>query len=437
LRVVLSYFILLTLTEEESLHMLPITENENENFELLSDEISDIPGLEALNSNDRRLFDVFLEFWNVSVYPKFVMLAQQGSKNGAGKAVDLVRRTKTVIDLYNQKIKNYRNYSLSDIDFEFQQQFSSVCSYFDSIAERRKKLTGSELDIFAEKIAGFDGAIHPPKKMSRGAAASHQTKTGGAQDEKKATPAAEFVRNQSQSQYRPQAQPQEQYQYQPPRPTYFNESSVPGRYGSKKIEPMNFSIPIGLFFFFAGAGIAGPVGAAIGLALGLLIASRSEKESRGIGSYQAPPSEEVLNDLKNAESDTVQGPPPGNPAGAPYPEYDKMAVQTAVQPAEAKKESGCGVGCFMMFTFMMIGGNIGGGAGAAAGMFIGFFLGSIVTDLMNKNYKNIEGGFTINGFFVGLVLGMYFDHIFLGIIFGIFASRVLFSLLVGSAKTRS
>jgi hypothetical protein len=415
--------------------MLPITENENENFELLSDEISDIPGLEALNSNDRRLFDVFLEFWNVSVYPKFVMLAQQGSKNGAGKAVDLVRRTKYVIDLYNQKIKNYQNYHSSDIDFEFQQQFSSVCSYFDSIAERRQKLTRSELDIFAEKIAGFDGAIHPPKKMSRGAAASHKTQTVGAQDEKKATPAAEFVRNQSQPQYRPQAQPQpqEQYQYQPPRPTYFNESSVPGRHSSKKIEPMNFSIPIGLFFFFAGAGIAGPVGAAIGLALGLLIASRSENESRGIGSYKAPPSEEVLNDLKNAESDLNQGPPPGNPAGDPYPDYDK----TVAQPAEAKNESGCALGCFITFICMVIGANASEGSGVAAGLFVGFFLSSLITDLMNRNYKNIEGGFTINGFFMGLVFGMYFDHVFLGIIFGIFASRVLFSLLVGSAKTRS
>lgn len=414
--------------------MLPITENENENFEILSDEISDIPGLEALNANDRRLFDVFLEFWNVSVYPKFVMLAQQGSKNGAGKAVDLVRRTKSVIDLYNQKIKNYRNYHSSDIDFEFQQQFSSACSYFDGIAERRKKLTGSELDIFAGKISEFDGAVNPPKKMSRGAAASHQTQTGGVQNEKKATPAAEFVRNQSQSQYRPQAQPrpQEQYHYQPPRPTYFNESSVPGRHGSKKAEPMNFSIPIGLFCFFAGAGIAGPVGAAIGLALGLLIASRSENESRSVGSYQTPPSEEVLNDLKNAESDTAQGRPPGNPCGDPYPEYDKPAAQ----PAETKQDSGCALGCFITFICMVIGANAADSGGVAGGLFVGFFLSSLIIDLMNKNYKDIEGGFTINGFFLGVVFGMYFDHVILGIIFGIFISRVLFSLLVGSAKTR-
>ncbi|HOD43170.1 MAG TPA: hypothetical protein PKL57_21665, partial [Candidatus Wallbacteria bacterium] len=106
--------------------MRQITDNENENFEILSEEISEIPELEILNANDRRFFDVFLDFWNVNVYPKFVMLARQGPKDGSGRAVELVRRTRAVIALYNQKIKNYRNYSSSDIEFEFQKRFNDV-----------------------------------------------------------------------------------------------------------------------------------------------------------------------------------------------------------------------------------------------------------------------------------------------------------------------
>lgn len=407
--------------------MLPITDNENENFEILSDEIADIPELEALNSADRKMFEVFLEFWNVSVYPKFVMLAQQGSKDGAGKAVELVRRTKTVLALYNEKIGNYRARSSSDVAFELHSRYNNLYAYFESIAERRKKLNRAELDVFAENVAAFAAVLNPPKKMSRPATSDYNPSSSGQ--------AAQFIKEQPVREPVPPAaerrpaqnfqqrhETPDEHEYRPPRPNYFR-GGMPARHGANKNEPINLSIPIGIFCFFAGAGLGGPVGAAIGLAVGLLVASRSESGTHGLGAHKGPPPDEVLDELKNAESDESRRQPP--------PAHNAASLdETAAPRGDKKPDSGCCLGCFIMFFCMAMGNAAGGGGGMAAGLFMGFFLASLINDLMSGNYKDIEGGFTINGFFLGLLAGIYFEHPILGIIFGIFVSRALFSLMV-------
>lgn len=424
--------------------MKQITDNENQNFEILSAEISEVTELEVLNSNDRKIFEVFLEFWNVSVYSKFVMLAQQGSKDGAAKALELVGRTKSVIDLYNQKVKNFQLYSSADAPLEYQSRFNEVYGYFESFADKKKKLNRNELDLFEEKINEYHDIINPPKKISRNSSSTYEK------------PAVEAARPQSNDSHARQApyktsenlqnkqagqvygQPSGAIPPQAPNrmlyqePSYF-QGDIKNRSNLNKPASFNLAIPFGLFCFFAGAGIAGPLGAAIGLALGLLAASMTETDPRsgGAGRHQQPPSDDVLNELKNAES--ARG--------------DSREVQTRVShiadPAvpddssaggplkyESPKAPGCGIGCFSMIVCMIAGAGIGGGAGAAAGIFIGFFLSSLITDVLNKNYKDIEGGFLFNGFLIGMVLGIYFNSITYGIIIGLIAAKIAASALI-------
>ncbi len=420
--------------------MKQITDNENQNFEILSEEISDFPELEILNSNDRKFFEVFLDFWNVNVYPKFVMLAQQGSKDGSAKAVELVRRTKAVIDLYNQKIKNFLLYSSADAPLEYKSRFNEVFSYFESFADKKKKLSRSELDIFEGKINEYYEIINPPKKMSRASSSTYETPASEAVRpqsndsyarqasykvfEKKQSNQADQVYNRPTGAPPPQQPAPNRMPYQ--EPNYF-QGDIKNYRGPNKTAPFNLAIPFGLFCFFAGAGLAGPLGAAIGLALGLLAASLAETDPRsdGAGRHQHPPSDDVLNELKNAES-------AGGSRESRRDFSDEAEPVTAAGQlkTEEPKASGCGIGCFSMLACMIAGANIGGGAGAAAGIFIGFFLGSLIGDIVNKNYKDIEGGFLFNGFLIGLVSGVYFDHIVFGIIIGLIAAKIAASALI-------
>ena len=395
--------------------MKQITDNENQNFEILSEEISEFPELEVLNSNDRKVFEVFLDFWNVNVYPKFVMLAQQGSKDGAAKAVELVRRTKSVIDLYNQKVKNYQLCSSADVPVEYKCRFNEVYGYFESFVDKKKKLNRNELDIFEEKINEYYVIINPPRKISRGSSSTYEK------------PAAEAVRPQSNDFHARQAPNRMPYQ----EPNYFQGDTKNGS-SLNKPAPFNLAIPFGLFCFFVGAGIAGPLGAAIGLALGLLAASMSETGPRsgGAGRYRQPPSDDVLNELKNAES--VRG-----DLAESQTRVSHIAAQAVAQDSsagdplkyESPKAPG-GIGCFSILVCMIAGANVGGVTGFVVGSFIGFFLGSLIADILNKNYKDIEGGFLFNGFLIGMVFGVYFDHIVFGIIIGLIAAKIAASALI-------
>lgn len=412
--------------------MKQITDNENQNFEILSEEISEFAELEVLNSNDRKIFEIFLDLWNISVYPKFVMLAQQGPKEGSAKAVELVRRIKSIIDSYNRKIKNYQLYSSADAPLEYQRRFNEVYSYFESFADKKKKLNRGELDIFEEKINEFFDIINPPKKMSRASLGACETPVAEAartvsidsRPQYKSYKTSEKQRNEQAGQA--YNQPPGRMPYQ--EPNYF-QGDISGRGGLKKPSSFNLAIPFGLFCFFAGAGVAGPVGAAIGLALGLLIASLGETDSRP-ARYEQPPSDDILNELKNAES-----------AGSDSRATRRgvlHAVDSAVAPGsgggplknEKPKESGCGIGCFTMLFCMAAGAGISGGSGFAAGLFIGFFLGMLISDIAGKNYKDIEGGFLFNGFLIGMVFGIYFGHVVFGIIIGLIASKIAASVII-------
>ena len=426
--------------------MRQITDNENENFEILSEEISEIPELEILNANDRRFFDVFLDFWNVNVYPKFVMLARQGPKDGSGRAVELVRRTRAVIALYNQKIKNYRNYSSSDIEFEFQKRFNDVYQYFEAVCDKRTKISRNELDVIEEKINEFHAIINPPKKMSRDSAGTDDSRKDSARRQKTAASEDDSGRRQNQAEIKGEnyssnasygagnvyQQPPSQ-KNQPARDAYRAEYKTYGQHigrDGKKSAPFSWGIPFGLFCFFAGAGLMGPVGAAIGLAVGLLIATRLEsRPEKSYGRrYEEPPSDDVLNNLKNA----------GTESGADRPENYKPsdANETGprlAEPAE-KKEPGCAFGCFSMFVCMIIGANLAEGAGVVAGALIGFFLSSLISDIYYGNRKDIQGGFIFNGFLIGMALGIYFEHAILGIIFGIVAANILGGMFVSGRR---
>lgn len=424
--------------------MKQITDNENENFEILSEEISEVPELEILNANDRRLFDVFLDFWNVNVYPKFVMLARQGPKDGAGRAVELVRRTRSVISLYNQKIKNYQNYTSADIGFEFQKQFNDVYQYFEAVGDKRTKITRNELDVIEEKINEFHAIINPPKKMSRASAGTDDSRNDGAQ-RKNPTAEDNYKKKQAQTDFKGESyssgeaygagnayeQPSSQ-KNQPVRDAYKYDYKTYGQYtglDDKKNASFNLGIPFGLFCFFAGAGLMGPLGAAIGLAVGLLIATRFEAPPENIRGrrYKEPPSADVLNNLRNA----------GTENGPDRPENFKQAAYEAAprqaEPAE-KKEPGCAFGCFSMFVCMVIGANLAEGAGVVAGALIGFFLSSLISDIFYGNRKDIQGGFLLNGFLIGMALGIYFEHAIVGIIFGVVAANILSAMFVSGRK---
>ncbi len=425
--------------------MKQIIDNENQNFEILSEEISEFPELEVLNSNDRKVFEVFLDFWNVNVYPKFVMLAQQGSKDGAAKAVELVRRTKSVIDLYNRKVKNYQLYSSADAPIEYKGRFNEVYGYFESFADKKKKLNRNELDIFEEKINEYHEIINPPRKISRDSSSTYEK------------PAAETARTPSNDSHARQApyKTSEKYQnkqagqvYNQPsgaipqqtpnrmpyqEPNYFQGDTKNYR-GPNKSAPFNLAIPFGLFCFFAGAGVAGPLGAAIGLALGLLAASINETAPRsgGVGRHHQPPSDDVLNDLKNAESvrgDSREAKTRVSHIADPAATDDDSGAGSRLK-YESPKAPGCGIGCFSIIACMITGAGIGGGTGAAAGIFTGFFLGSLITDILNKNYKDIESGFLFNGFLIGMVFGVYFDHVVFGIIIGLIAAKIAASAFI-------
>jgi hypothetical protein len=433
--------------------MKQITDNENQNFEILSEEISEFPELEVLNSNDRKIFEVFLDFWNVSVYPKFVMLAQQGPKDGSARAVELVRRTKSVIGLYNQKVKNFQLYSQADAPLEYQRRFNEVFSYFENFADKKKKLNRSELDIFEEKINEYYDIINPPKKMSRASSNSYETPAAEAArtapidsraqqkpykpSEKQRDEQAGQAYNRPSGAVPPRQQPQQTQPPPPPsnrmpyqEPNYF-QGDIGGRGGLKKPSSFNLAIPFGLFCFFAGAGIAGPFGAAIGLALGLLAASIGETGPRP-PRHEQPPSDDVLNELKNAES--VRGDSREAQTRAPFRIADPAVPDDLAGGGrlkyEAPKTPGCGLGCFVMLVCMMMGVSISGVSGVAAGLFVGFFLSSIITDVLSNSHQDIEGGFLFNGFLIGMVFGVYFNQIVLGIIIGLIAAKIAASVII-------
>ncbi len=404
--------------------MIPVTENDNDNFEILNNEISELPELEELNLNDRRFFDIFLEFWNVNVYPKFVMLAQQSSKEGSIRVLELVRRTKEVIALYNSKIKNIQRYSPASAPLEFQARFNELYNYFESIAEKRRKLTKNELDGFSLKINEFYEIINPPKKMSRKVSEAYETSTYETSRSVQSTIQPERFQvsqenNSPGSQYRIKEElkrpsPEKSYT----EPNYFHETGTP----PAKKSAVNFAIPAGIFCFFAGAGIAGPVGAAIGLALGLLIASRLESDDHHSAKNRPynynQPSDEILNDLKHAE--TISTAKKINSRTRVFNETPLTA-----EP-RGDEHPGCAMSCMLIIICMLIGGFMSPGSGIAAGLFIGFFLSSLISDLIKG--KNAEGGFTFNGFIIGMALGAFFDHPIIGIITGIFIARIIFSL---------
>ncbi len=360
--------------------MKQITDNENQNFEILSEEISEFAELEVLNSNDRKIFEVFLDLWNISVYPKFVMLAQQGPKEGSAKAVELVRRIKSIIDSYNRKIKNYQLYSSADAPLEYQRRFNEVYSYFESFADKKKKLNRGELDIFEEKINEFFDIINPPKKMSRASLGACET------------PAAEAARTAS-------------IDSRPQRKTYkTSEKQRSEQAGQAYNQPQ-----------------ATPQSAS---------RSAPQSQPQAGNQRQQPPSDDILNELKNAES-------AGSDSRATRRGVSH-AVDSAVAPGsgggplknEKPKESGCGIGCFTMLFCMAAGAGISGGSGFAAGLFIGFFLGMLISDIAGKNYKDIEGGFLFNGFLIGMVFGIYFGHVVFGIIIGLIASKIAASVII-------
>jgi|GEM_PF-6851410 len=399
----------------------PITDNENNNFEMLSEEISEIPELEVLNSADRKLFEVFLDFWNVAVYSKFVMLAEQGGKNGAGKCLDLVRRVKSIIKNYNEKIKCFLNYSsINTINLSTQelQSFNRQYEYFEKISEKQLKLTKNELDNFERAtnelyaiIAKKDGPPHAEKPETNvnyknvsprpAITQANKPEPGGPGDLESDETQPNLGQNKSEFKRR-------------------NDSAI------------NYSIPFGFFCFFLGAGVAGPFGAVLGLGAGLLVASFMENNSQSNDSRTKTIDENIFNQLKNSE------PPISSEGGydrqkpdfstaRPNEGYSSMARPAA---ASNSKSDIHGLGCFTSFAGFILGAIIGGGAGAAGGLLIGFFISSLITGIINKKYENIKSSFTFNGFLIGAVIGILIDHVILGIIFGLIVSQIAYNAFI-------
>lgn len=119
-------------------------------FARLTAEISDMQEFEDLRAADRRLFEVFLEFWNQNVYSKFAYITQSNDMAGAARCLDLVGSVRKIIAGYaatgghtkHPPSAAYPNYVL----------YAQKYEYFEAMAARMIPLSKDELKRFSANL---------------------------------------------------------------------------------------------------------------------------------------------------------------------------------------------------------------------------------------------------------------------------------------------
>lgn len=140
------------------------TINENENFVKLSSAITEIPEFELLNQKDRAMFNVILEFWNESIYSKFISLAESNKKDGSGALLREIETIKSAIYLYN--LTDFKPYYDLNLGISETSAYREYTDYFTRIKNQEIPFSLSEIKRFKESIQKVFAILENEKNIA-------------------------------------------------------------------------------------------------------------------------------------------------------------------------------------------------------------------------------------------------------------------------------
>jgi len=295
----------------------------DEAFERLTARITDMAEFEALNAIDRRMFEVFLEFWNQNVYSKFVYITESNDRASAARCLELVESVRKILAGYTAMgghLKHPPSPAYPNLE-----KYKQVYAYFENVATRRIPLTRDNLKLFSDNVDAFS-------EMFAGNDAAESARK-----------LSEAKKRAGESAVRPMPSPAVM-------PSGTGEQA-PG-------PPADPTVKIG------------PTGATY---------RRAEEATK------AP------------------APPPRHSAKPPaiLPEDSRQVYN------ETSGKKDYDLGCFGAIAGIFIGALMGSGYGTVIGFIGGIALGGILTDFLNKKYKNIPGSIIASATLLSFMIGLY------------------------------
>lgn len=134
--------------------------NEDINFQKLSEEITNETELNILSKDDPHMYEIFRTFWDNEIYSKFVLLTQQNIKTNVEELLKLTILTKNAIKHYIDSIGNFqKSYSNYIQNFGFHYELDSLYKYFEEIIYKNRPLTETELNTFIQNTLKFKQII--------------------------------------------------------------------------------------------------------------------------------------------------------------------------------------------------------------------------------------------------------------------------------------